>query len=93
MAREGLGDAELDRAKNQIRGAVLLGLDSMSGRMTRLAKSLLYYDRIIPVSEVVEKIIRVTADEARRVAQEVFGSGQFAYAAIGPLEDSGGGDD
>lgn len=93
LAREGLGDAELERAKNQIRGAVLLGLDSMSGRMTRLAKSLLYYDRIIPVDEVVEKITRVTPDEARRVAGEVFGSGEFAYAAIGPLEDDDDGDD
>src|SRR5262249_44680888 len=38
VARHGLDEAELERAKNQIRGAVLLGLDSMSGRMTRVGK-------------------------------------------------------
>ena len=67
--------------------AMLLGLDSMSGRMTRLAKSLLYYDRIIPVSEVVEKITRVTQEDTRRVAAAVFGEQEFAYAAIGPFDE------
>jgi predicted Zn-dependent peptidase len=86
VAREGLGDAELQRAKNQLRGAVLLGLDSMSGRMTRLGKSLLYYDRVISPFEVVEKVERVTAEEVRRVAAAIFG-GEYAYAAVGPIPE------
>lgn len=87
VAREGLGDDELKRAKNQIRGAVLLGLDSMSGRMTRLGRSVLYYDRVISPYEVVEKIERVTPEEVRRVAEAVFG-GNYAYAAVGPVPES-----
>jgi predicted Zn-dependent peptidase len=90
VAKEGLGEEELQRAKNQIRGAVLLGLDSMSGRMTRLGKSLLYYDRVISPFEVVEKVERVTPEEIRRVAEAVFG-GDFAYAAVGPVARSSNG--
>jgi predicted Zn-dependent peptidase len=84
VAKDGLGEEELQRAKNQIRGAVLLGLDSMSGRMTRLGKSVLYYNRVISPFEVVEKVERVTPDEIRRVAEAIFG-GDYAYAAVGPV--------
>jgi predicted Zn-dependent peptidase len=87
VAKQGLGEEELQRAKNQIRGAVLLGLDSMSGRMTRLGKSVLYYDRVISPFEVVEKVERVTPEEIRRVAEAVFG-GDYAYAAVGPVARS-----
>jgi predicted Zn-dependent peptidase len=86
VAREGLGDEELQRAKNQIRGAVLLGLDSMSGRMTRMGKSVLYYDRVIPPYEIVEKVEQVTPDDIRRVAASVF-HGDYAYAAVGPVPE------
>jgi predicted Zn-dependent peptidase len=86
LAQSGLGEAELQRAKNQIRGAVLLGLDSMSGRMTRLGKSMLYYDRVISPFEVVEKVEAVTADDVRRVCGSLF-SGDYAYAAVGPFDE------
>jgi predicted Zn-dependent peptidase len=84
VATSGLGEEELKRAKNQIRGAILLGLDSMSGRMTRLGKTVLYYDRVISPFEVVEKIEHVTPDEIRRIAATIF-SGDYAYAAVGPV--------
>jgi predicted Zn-dependent peptidase len=87
VAREGLGPEELDRARNQIRASVLLSLDSVSGRMSRLAKSLLYYGRILDVEEIVTRIAAVTAADAQRVAAELFGSGEFACAAIGPFEE------
>jgi predicted Zn-dependent peptidase len=86
LAQGGLDAAELQRAKNQVRGAVLLGLDSMSGRMTRLGKSMLYYDRVISPFEVVEKVEAVTPDDVRRVCGSVF-SGDYAYAAVGPFDE------
>jgi predicted Zn-dependent peptidase len=85
VAKDALTAAELQRSKNQIRGAVLLSLDSMSTRMTRIGKSMLYYDRVISPSEVVEKIEAVTEADVRRVSAEVFG-GEYAYAAVGPFD-------
>jgi predicted Zn-dependent peptidase len=90
VSRSGLTPEELQRAKNQIRGAVLLSLDSMSTRMTRIGKSMLYYDRVISPTEVVEKIEAVTADNCRQICADLFGRGDFAYAAVGPFD---GGED
>src|SRR5439155_11494693 len=85
VAKEGITPQELLRSKNQIRGAVLLSLDSMSTRMTRIGKSMLYYDRVISPAEVVEKIEAVTEADVRRVSAEILGSGDYAYAAVGPF--------
>jgi predicted Zn-dependent peptidase len=85
VARSGLTPEELQRAKNQIRGAVLLSLDSMSTRMTRIGKSMLYYDRVISPTEVVEKIEQVGDSDVRRISAEILGSGDYAYAAVGPF--------
>jgi predicted Zn-dependent peptidase len=89
VAKEGLTAAELLRSKNQIRGAVLLSLDSMSTRMTRIGKSMLYYDRVISPGEVVDKIEAVTDADVRRISRELFG-GDFAYAAVGPFDTADG---
>ena len=86
VALSGLTSEELQRSKNQIRGAVLLSLDSMSTRMTRIGKSMLYYDRVISPTEVVEKIEAVTDADVRRISAEILGSGDYAYAAVGPFD-------
>ncbi len=85
VAERGISGEELQRAKNQIRGAVLLSLDSMSTRMTRLGKSMISYNRIISPAEVVEKVEAVTEAEARRIGAEILG-GEYAYAAVGPFD-------
>ncbi len=85
VARRGITAEELQRAKNQIRGAVLLSLDSMSTRMTRVGKSMLSYNRVISPTEVVEKVEAVTEAEVRRISAEILG-GDYAYAAVGPFD-------
>ncbi len=85
VAGQGITPAELERSKNQVRGAVLLSLDSMSTRMTRIGKSMLYYDRVISPTEVVEKVEAVTEADVRRISAEIF-SGEYAYAAVGPFD-------
>ena len=52
--------------------------------MTRIGKSMLYYDRVISPTEVVEKIEAITEADVRRVGAEIFG-GEYAYAAVGPF--------
>jgi len=86
MGRESVTDAELERAKNQIRAALVLGQESMSNRMSRLAKSELYYGRIIRMEEIISAILQVTRDDVARVASQLFNDTGFAIAAIGPFE-------
>jgi len=76
---------ELAKAKTQIRGALVLGLESMRGRMMRMGKSLLYYGRVIPLDEITTKINNVTHRDIVRVASMLFDDRALTLAAVGPL--------
>ena len=86
IGRDGITDVELERAKNQIRGALVLGQESMSNRMSRLAKSELYFGRIIRMEEIIDSIVAVTRDDVAEVASRLFKDASFATAAIGPFK-------
>jgi predicted Zn-dependent peptidase len=82
-------ETEMMRAKNQIRGALVLGQESMSNRMSRMANSELYFGRIIAVQEIIDAIMKVTADDVMRVANELFVENEFAFSAVGPFKREG----
>jgi predicted Zn-dependent peptidase len=79
-------DEELERAKNQIRGALVLGQESMSNRMSRLAKNEVYFGRIVRTEEVISKILEVSKDDVANVASRLFQDSRFTVAAIGPFK-------
>ena len=85
IGRHSVTDEELRRAKNQIRGALVLGQESMSNRMSRLARSEMYFGRVIRLDEIVTTIMRVTKDDVASVASQLFVDSKFALAAIGPF--------
>ena len=85
----GIREDELNRAKNQIKGGLLLSLESMSNRMTRLAKSQLYFDRVIPIEEIVGKVEAVTNDDIIRVAGRVLDPDVMNLTMIGPEHKNG----
>jgi predicted Zn-dependent peptidase len=81
-------DTEIERAKNQIRGSLVLGQESMSNRMSRMAKSEMYFGRIVPLAEIVSSVMGVSRDDVSRVAAEMFSDSELAMAAIGPFKAS-----
>lgn len=88
VRREGVIEAELMRAKNQFRGALIMAQESMSSRMTRLGKSEIYFGEVIPLAEALAKIEAVTLDAVLSVAQTVLPEDpeQLTIAAIGPFD-------
>ncbi len=76
--------AELDRAKNQFRGGVVMGQESMNSRMTRMGRNELVYDRVIPIEETMDKINAVSLDDVAGVAEYLFSSDEYAMATVGP---------
>lgn len=74
----------LERAKHQLKGSIVLGLESMSNRMQRLGRVELTYGRVVPVEEVVEEIEAVTAEGVRAVAEELFAPGRLSTVALLP---------
>jgi predicted Zn-dependent peptidase len=83
VRKHGLTDDELAKAKTQVRGALVLGLESMNSRMSRYGDSLLSYGRVIPISEVLAEYEAVTHDSIAEVAARVLDDSAITLAAIG----------
>lgn len=79
--------AELKRAKEQIKGNLWLSLENTTNRMSRLAKSELFYGRFIPPEEVLAAVERVTAEDLIRIAGDLFREEQITLAALGPFDE------
>src|SRR5215831_9080967 len=72
VAREGLRNEELARAKSQLKGNMLLGMESTDSRMNRLARNEIYFRRDIPLEEIARGIEGVTNDQVIEVASSCF---------------------
>jgi predicted Zn-dependent peptidase len=87
MAHDGVSDAELARAKEHIKGGLLLSLESTSTRMLRLGRSELSVGRFVPASEIVERIEAVTKDEVEGLARTLFSPDRVALTVVGPVDE------
>ncbi len=86
LARDGLAPAELERAKEQVKGSLLLGLETSDSHMSRIAKNEIYHGRDISIDEVREMIDAVTRDDIVRVAERLLGQGIVACTVLGDLQ-------
>lgn len=78
-------DAALRRAKESLKGGIMLSLESTGSRMFKLARSELYFGRQFELDEILGRIEAVTAEDMARVASRAFTADQMAMAAIGPF--------
>jgi predicted Zn-dependent peptidase len=79
-------DEELRRAKDHLKGAMLLSLESTGARMSHLARQHLYFDRFFTPDEMIANLEAVTRQEVRQVANEFFQPGRIAAAVLGPVK-------
>lgn len=84
VSHSGISEAELDRARQQVKGGMALALENTSFRMRRIAMSALYWQRVVPVAEVLARIDAVTVEQATAVARRVLGAQPLHLAAVGP---------
>jgi predicted Zn-dependent peptidase len=80
---------ELKRAKECIKGSVMLSLESSSSRMTHLAQQLIYYGRFYKLEEILSAVECVTAREIRNLANRIFDS---SFLTLTALDRRNGGD-
>jgi predicted Zn-dependent peptidase len=73
---------ELKRAKEYIKGSILLSLESSSSRMTNLAQQLIYHDRFVKLEEILEAVDRISARDIRRLANTMFDNTTMALTAL-----------
>jgi predicted Zn-dependent peptidase len=82
----GITKEELHKAKEQLKGMLMLSLESTTSRMNRLGKNELLLNRQIDLDETIDKVNAVTLEQANMVCKEVFAE-KSAIAAIGPFDD------
>ncbi|SDY02686.1 Predicted Zn-dependent peptidase [Amycolatopsis xylanica] len=90
VALDGLTDAEVKRAKGQLRGGLVLGLEDTSSRMSRIGKNELNYGRYLGVDDTVARIDAVTTEEVCALARTLLRrpGGVSAAAVVGPYAHS-----
>ena len=77
---------ELARAKENLKGRLLLSLESTSNRMTRLGKATITDTPLLPIGEIVRRLEAVSAGDVAALADELLAPGRLSAAGIGPDE-------
>lgn len=83
----GVTDQELRRAKDQLKGNLLLSLENVNTRMSRLGKSQMYLGKVVSPEEIVQRIEKVSGQDIKNLARERFIPREFAIASVGPWDD------
>lgn len=84
---EGLTPEELDRAKCQLRGSVVLALEDPASRMTRLGRSEVVGSEILSIDEIIARVDAVTLQDVATVAQDLLQPQSRMLSVIGPLSE------
>ena len=86
LKNEALPDDELRRAKDQLKGNIILGLESSMSRMSNLARQEMYFGHFFGVDEIMQKVEDVTAPEVMQMANELFVGDRVAVTLLGRLD-------
>ncbi len=87
---DGVSEAELERAKIQFRVALVMGQESMSSRMNRLGKSECIHERVVPLSEALEEINRVSCRDIQSIAERILprDASEACIVSVGPYSEA-----
>ncbi|MCX6616880.1 MAG: pitrilysin family protein [Acidobacteria bacterium] len=77
---------ELRRAKDHLKGSLMLSLESTTARMSNLARQEMYFGKFFSLDEIAARIERVTPEEVAEIANEFFRTNQVAVTALGNLD-------
>ena len=83
---EDLPEAEVARARIQLKAGLMMSLESSSARCEQFARQTLLFDRVLPTEEVVARIDEVDAEGLKRFAARTFVGAKPTVAAMGPAE-------
>ena len=86
LKSEIVGEEELRRAKDHLKGSLMLSLESTSSRMSNLARQEMYFGKFFTLDGLVESIEAVTAEDVQRIARTFFDAKQIALTVLGNLE-------
>ena len=85
LKSDSVPEEELRRAKAQLKGSLMLSLESSTSRMSNLARQEMYFDRFYDLDELIERIEAVTVEDLASLANEFFKQESVAVTALGNL--------
>ncbi len=85
LLSEPVGEEELWRAKEYLRGEILISAEASNTRMSQLATQEFYFGRFLPLEELVEGVRQVSANDILLLADNMFQPGGLTLTALGPL--------
>ena len=85
IGENGIEGKELERAKNQMKGSLMLSLESSHSRMSKLAKDELTHGKRTSLGEMLAHIDRVNEEHAFNVGRQLFSLDRLAITGLGPL--------
>jgi predicted Zn-dependent peptidase len=85
LKSEPVPEEELRRSKDQLKGSLMLSLESSTARMSNLARQEMYFDRFYTLDELIEKIENVRVEELKDLANEFFHTESIAVTVLGNL--------
>jgi predicted Zn-dependent peptidase len=85
IKEEGITPAEELRVKNQIKGSLILSLESSNSHMSRLARQEMYFGKYLSMDDIIKGVEKVTAEQVQRLAQQLFTRENTSLTILGPL--------
>jgi predicted Zn-dependent peptidase len=85
LKAETVSAEELRRSKDQLKGSLMLSLESSTSRMSNLARQEMYFDHFFGLDELIEKIETVKAEDLQRMANDFFQTESIAVTVLGNL--------
>ena len=82
-----VGKSELNRTKAQLKGTMMLSLESMSSRMMRLGSGEMYMGENVPLNSILKKVEAVSADDILETANNLFRMDNFSTVIFKPTAD------
>jgi predicted Zn-dependent peptidase len=86
LKEEPLTSEELTRAKDQLKGNILMGLESSNSRMANLARQEIYFGQFFSADEIIAKIEAVSPEQVQAMAQRLFDPEKIAVTLLGRLD-------
>ncbi len=85
--KDTLNETELKRAKNQLKGNIILGLELTSSRMNNIARQEIYYGRYYSPKEIMKKIDSISLNQIRELAERLVKKEWFSLTVYGPVHE------
>ena len=87
VRQNGITKDELDKSFSQLKGSLYMGLETVNSRMNKLGRSMLIYDRVITPEENVDELSKVTLEDVKSLAGDMFRRENLQITVLGPVNE------